>query len=463
MKKSLIFCVFITAALTISAETIEQDGIRYWINFAKKTASIERLMFDKVTEEVYTLPSSVRYEDEDYIVTAIEKKGLSNGRANKVCTKIIVPPSIVSFDVNTFLDFTNVKEIVLPPNIKTIPGSAFAQCRSLETIVIPEGVTEIGERAFKGCIALKSIVIPNSVKNIYSNAFEGTSIKELVLPNSMTKIPFGAFDGMRKLQKIVIPASVEEIEESAFGGCERLQEIVLPANLKAINHLTFAGCTSLESLVLPENVSSIAPVAFENCSALKQITLPKSLVSIGREAFKGCTELKTIYSYAAIPPALGINPFDCSGLISCDGQIMEGITIYVPKGCANRYKEAENKPTLTQGWNTLNIVEMDTEPELSANISEILGDTHKNLSLLASAKGDMGIIANKYISLYDSYVQQGFTSKTALNTYDIQSLIKRLSEMPNPEITKPLAKELKAAKTAEAQELVFLKYIAQNN
>ena len=463
MKKTLIFCAFIIAAVTISAETIEQDGIRYWINFAKKTASIERLMFDKVTEEVYTLPSTVRYEDEDYIVTAIEKKGLTNGRTNKVCTKIIVPLSIVSFGANTFFDFANIKEIVLPPNLTTIPGSAFAQCKSLETIVIPEGVTEIGESAFKGCQALKSIVIPNSVKNIYSNAFEGTSIKELVLPNSITKIPLGAFDGMKKLQKIVIPASVEEIEESAFGGCERLQEIELPTNLKVIKHLTFAGCISLESLILPENVSSIEPVAFENCSALKQITLPKSLVSIGREAFKGCTELKTIYSYAAIPPTLGINPFDCSGLISCDGQIMEGTTIYVPKGCAKRYKAAENKPTLTQGWNTLNIVEMDTEPELPANISETLGNSHRRLSLSASAKGDMGLIINKYISLYDSYVQQGFTTKTALNTYDIQSLIKQLSEIPNPEIVKPLAKELKAAKTPEAQEQVFLKYIAQNN
>lgn len=463
MKKSLVFCAFIIAALTASAESIEQDGIRYWINFSKKTASIERLMFDKVTEEVYTLPSTVRYEDEDYTVTAIAKKGLTNGRKNKVCTKIIVPSSIVSFDAYTFLDFQNVKEIVLPQNLTSIPGSAFAQCQALETIVIPEGVTEIGDRAFKGCQALKSIVIPNSVKNIYSNAFEGTSIKELVLPNNMTKILFGAFDGMRKLQKIVIPSSVEEIEESAFVGCERLQEIVLPVNLKVIKHHTFAGCISLESLVLPENVASIEPVAFENCSALKQITLPKSLVGIGREAFKGCTELKTIYSYAAIPPSLGINPFDCSGLISCDGQVMEGITIYVPKGCAQRYKADENKPTLTQGWNSLNIAEMDAEPELPANISETLGNTHRKLSLLANTKGDMGMIAGKYISLYDSYVQQGFTAKTALNTYDIQSLIKRLAEILNPEIVKPLAKELKAAKTVDAQEQVFLKYITSNN
>ncbi|MGN0186547.1 MAG: leucine-rich repeat domain-containing protein [Paludibacteraceae bacterium] len=463
MKKSLVFCAFIIAAHTALAESIEQDGIRYWINFSKKTASIERLMFDKVTEEVYTLPSIVRYEDEEYVVTAIEKKGLTNGRRNKVCTKIIVPPSIVSFDAYTFLDFQNVKEIVLPPNLTTIPSSAFAQCQSLETIVIPEGVAEIGDHAFKGCQALKSIVIPNSVKNIYSNAFEGTSIKELVLPHSMTKISFGAFGSMKKLQKIVIPSSVEEIEESAFVGCERLQEIVLPTNLKVIKHRTFVGCLNLESIVLPENVASIEPVAFENCSALKQITLPKSLVGIGREAFKGCSELKTIYSYTAIPPALGINPFDCSGIISCDGQIMDGTTIYVPKGCAKRYKANENKPTLTQGWSSLNIVEMEDEPELPANISEILENTHKKLSLLASTKGDMGMIANKYMSIYDSYMQQGLTTKTAFNIYDIQSLIKRLAEIPNPEIVKPLAKELKAAKTIDAQEQVFLKYVAQNN
>lgn len=463
MKKSLVFCAFIIAAHTALAESIEQDGIRYWINFSKKTASIERLMFDKVTEEAYTLPSIVRYEDEDYVVTAIEKKGLTNGRQNKVCTKIIVPPSIVSFDAYTFLDFRNVQEIVLPPNLTTIPSSAFAQCQSLETIVIPEGVAEIGDHAFKGCQALKSIVIPNSVKNIYSNAFEGTSIKELVLPHSMTKISFGAFGSMKKLQKIVIPSSVEEIEGSAFVGCERLQEIVLPTNLKVIKHRTFVGCLNLESIVLPENVASIEPVAFENCSSLKQITLPKSLVGIGREAFKGCTELKTIYSYAAIPPALGINPFDCSGLISCDGQIMDGITIYVPKECAKRYKANENKPTLTQGWNSLNIVEMDSEPELPANISETLGNAHRKLSLLASTKGDMGMIANKYMSIYDSYMQQGLTTKIALNIYDIQSLIKRLAEIPNPEIIKPLAKELKAAKTTDAQEQVFLKYVTQNN
>lgn len=418
-------------------------------------------MFDNVNEEVYTLPSSVRYEDEDYTVTSIAAKGLRNGRNNKVCKKIIVPSSIVSIGAYAFLYFCNVTEIILPPKLTKIEKSTFAQCQSLETIVIPDGVVTIEDNAFKGCQALKSITLPKSLQNIYGNAFEETGIKELVLPEGMTKLSMGTFRSMRKLQKIVIPSSVIDIEEGTFAGCERLQEITLPRHLELIKERTFASCVSLENIVIPDNVYAIGTLAFENCSALKQITLPKSMLYIDAEVFKGCTELKTIYSYAVIPPSLGQNPFDGSGFVDYNGQIIEGATVYVPKGCAERYKNADKLYALTTGWNELNIVEMDVEPELPANFSDKLENTHKKLSLLANAKGDEKMIASKYISVYDSYAQQEFTTSAALDIYDIQLLIIQLVNLPNSGIIKSLAKELKAAKTLDVQKQIFLKYVAQ--
>lgn len=62
--------------------------------------------------------------------------------------------SEIYFDIRTFYDCENLKQIVLPDNITAIPKEAFYNCSALRELDIPDGVTEIGYNAFYNCNAL---------------------------------------------------------------------------------------------------------------------------------------------------------------------------------------------------------------------------------------------------------------------------------------------------------------------
>lgn len=452
MKKLFFVFVLLLGTCTALAESVQQGAITYYTNYAKKTAYIGCVMFDKVKEAVYTLPSTFVYEDEEYSIIGIADAAFRNGRNNEVCKKIVIPESITIIGKGALSNCKYVKEIVLPSQISTITISAFSHCESLETIIIPNGVTAIGEGAFSGCYALKQITIPNTVKNIYSKAFGQTSIKELILPEGMTIINNGAFREMPKLQKIVIPSTITEIGDYAFLGDERLSAINLP-NITIIKQGSFIGCASLESIVLPENITSIEADAFENCINLAQVTFPSTMKYIGSEAFNGCSSLKTIYCNTVIPPTIGFNPFLCSGFFGCGGQIMEDATLYVPKGCAETYKKSETP--LQCSWDAMNVVETDVEPTIPADIIETLKNNHNQISSTL-CKRDDAVVQSKYISVYDDFPQEPSNIGRTMEIIQVQKFIKDIINNGNP-MVKVLAKELKSVETPDEQLQVFLR------
>ena len=436
MKKLISLCTTFMCTMTLSAATFTDGFIEYCPNFVRHTVSIESLDFSKVTQEVYTLPTSVKYEGEEYVVTKLGDKAIRNGKNNTICKKIIVPPTITECGKMCFLFCTNVIEIVISPQLKEISSSTFAQCHSLERILLPEGLETIGNDAFKGCRALKEITIPKSVKYIYGNAFQGTNIKEIILPEGMTKINGRAFCGMIKLQKIVIPASVTEIWDAAFSGCERLSEVVLPTNLTTISDGLFEGCSSLEHITIPEKVTEIKMNAFANCSELQSIIFPASVRKIQIDVLKGCYNLQTITFEGVIPPLTNYGSFTTN--IS---------KVYVPKSCSQIYSSS-----LPNYLSNL-IVEMDKELT-SPQMLQILEIRHNRISAPHDCSREESIIIQRYVELYSLLSAHTDSPKDLETLYRIQEFL----ITHNLEI-KSLAKELKAAKTTEDITPIFMKYL----
>ncbi|MCQ2332706.1 MAG: leucine-rich repeat domain-containing protein [Paludibacteraceae bacterium] len=186
MKK--LFSVFLCLTVWLSASAFEVNGISYTIigNGEVEVSPIS----DGYSGNI-TIPSTVRYNDTDYSVTAIG-------------------------------------------------NSAFSSCTQLTSVVIPNSVTTIKMYAFSSCVRLSSITIPNSVTTIGMYAFYSSGLSSVSIGNSVVTIEACAFYSCYNLTSvIIIPHSVKSIGAGAFENCENIKKLVLGRGLLSIENAAF--------------------------------------------------------------------------------------------------------------------------------------------------------------------------------------------------------------------------------
>lgn len=282
---------------------------------------------------------------------------------------VIMPEYLTTTGSGTFMD-SPLSSITLPKNLTYIDDNAFNGCGGLRDISIPSGVTSIGKGAFKGC-GLKEFTLPKQVneitdemffncslqhiylhdglKSIGNYAFAISALKEITIPNSVAYIGDNCFQGCGGLEKAVILSDqITEIPNEAFADCNSLNIIKLPANLERIGERAFIGTWRLgtkEGLTIPSKVREIGAEAFyKSLFDAVDIVLPASLTNI-YSAFEG-SGVRVIHCY--IPEPLPLNSFSFGG----GGGSLSNYKLYVPKGCANKYRQAEI-------WKEFDIEEME--------------------------------------------------------------------------------------------------------
>lgn len=313
---------------------------------------------------------------------------------------VIMPSYLTTTGRGTFMD-SPLSSITLPKNLTSIGNNAFNGCSGLRDISIPSGVTSIGDGAFKGC-GLKEFTLPKQVteitdemffncslqhiylhdglKSIGNYAFAISALKEINIPNSVAYIGDNCFQGCGGLEKAVISSDqITEIPNEAFADCNALNIIKLPANLERIGERAFIGTWRLgtkEGLTIPSKVREIGSEAFyKSLFDAVDIVLPSSLTNI-YSAFEG-SGARVIHCY--MPEPLPLNGFSFGG-----GGSLSNCKLYVPKGCANKYRNAEV-------WRDFDIEEMEVTGIGSATndstvTEEARYDANGNL-LAAPAKG----------------------------------------------------------------------------
>lgn len=368
MKQKLLYLllmVFIPMAMM--AYDCEVDGIYYNLVKKAKTASVTCYAYDSYynpraySASRYTIPSSIEYEGETYIVTSIGSKAFIYC---KNLYEIILPESITSIEELAFHDCSLLTIITIPNNVTSIGNTAFWGCTRLQSITIPNNVTSIGNNAFLGCTHLQSITIPNSVTSIGEGAFADcsglTSIDvesgnttydsrnncnaiietssnilingcaSTVIPSDVTGIANSAFSGCTGLTSVNIPNSVTSIGGSAFNGCSNLTDINIPNGIRSIQNRTFSGCSSLKYIYIPESVQSIEEYAFHGCSELTSIEIPMNVSSIGKYAFCNCGLLEYVTCYRTTVPNTNVTAFQ--------GSDVEYATLIVPDASLSAYQ-----------------------------------------------------------------------------------------------------------------------------
>lgn len=246
-------------------------------------------------------------------------------------------------------------------------------------------VSAIGKLAFYNSLYLTSISIPSSVITIGEDAFKKcTHLESISIPKSVTKIGAGAFDDCTKLTIATISGNITSIDTALFNNCISLSSVTLPSGLKYIGISAFSNCYSLNSITIPNSVIFINERAFEYCSSLTNINIPNGVFGIEEEAFFACplTSLtipkSMIYigkrAFSAIDCSDIVceveEPFEIAGRYSPDyvfsPNTYEHSTLYVPKGCVNKYKEAK-------GWKDFVYI----EEGLPSSIQAINEDKNK--------------------------------------------------------------------------------------
>ena len=260
---------------------------------------------------------------------------------------VIMPEYLTTTGSGTFKD-SPLSSITLPKNLTYIDNNAFNGCGGLRDISIPSGVTSIGDGAFEGC-GLQHIYLHDGLKSIGNYAFAYSALTEINIPNSVEYIGENCFQGCGGLEEAVISSDqITEIPNEAFAECNALNIIKLPANLERIGERAFIGAYYLgtsEGLTIPSKVREIGAEAFyKSLFYAVDIVLPASLTNI-YSAFEG-SGVRVIHCY--IPEPLPLNSFSFGG----GGGSLSNYKLYVPKGCANKYRQAEI-------WKEFDIEEME--------------------------------------------------------------------------------------------------------
>lgn len=202
---------------------------------------------------------------------------------------------------------------------------------------------------FEGCQNLKHIYLQDGLKSIGDYAFQYcNSLGGITLPNSVTKIGKGCFSHCDYLKAgVTLSDAITEIPEEAFAYCGCLYEIKLPAELKRIGYRAFCGSPYIGSfggIKIPSKVTEIAPEAFyKSFQEIEVLELPANLKTVGDYAFAGCSA-RVIHAYMSEPVALTDSDLEMLPRSDCK--------LYVPKGCANKYRQAEI-------WKEFDIEEME--------------------------------------------------------------------------------------------------------
>ena len=132
-----------------------------------------------------------------------------------------------------------------------------------------------------------------------------------------------------RLHNISLPNDLATIGEEAFAACPNIETITIPSTVTRIRKRAFANSSSMKSIVIPQDskLKSLGSEAFNTGSVIESLFIPSTVYDLSPDALVGL-QAKELHISLTTPPTM-------------TGSIYSGCTLYVPKGCADKYKAAD--------------------------------------------------------------------------------------------------------------------------
>ncbi len=238
-----------------------------------------------------------------------------------------------------------IKKIILPETVKKITPHAFSELQKGKTINIPSGVTknvqELCDTEWKKMTVSSrnkkyktknGVLMSKNGKVVYGKA---ASIKEIMIPDGAEKIEKAGYL-FSAISYIYIPESVKKIDFSFTSRITNIVKIHVSEkseyyavadeclyNKKTGNLVVATARTSV--LDVPTVITCMEHTFFAG-EEVKRIVIPASVKKVGY-CWGVNRETLTLVFKAKTPPEV-------------NASYVSGVTIYVPKGCAQAYKNA---------------------------------------------------------------------------------------------------------------------------
>lgn len=299
----------------------------------------------------------------------LKKIGDAALRGAGLVGSIQIPDGVEYIGVEAFCRNNLTGELKLPSSLKIIRGGAFAHNLGVSgELHLPEKLEIVGPKfyggqnypVFMGCKFTGPLIFPESLKELDGLGFSGTC-GTLVIPKFMTTVSGFAgggytqvdfHDGITEIAgdafiesnlsgELVLPPNLKYIGGKAFAST-KITKVIFPESLQVMENGnydtegTFAYCKYLMgTITLPKNVARIPAGCFIGCSGITGIVIPEGVDIISDKAFYGCNSIGSIICEDEEPPLVCDNAFF--------GVNKDNFTVEVPKGCVEKYRNA-------QGW-----------------------------------------------------------------------------------------------------------------
>lgn len=268
-------------------------------------------------------------------------------------TTLNLPEGIVYIDHYAYGDASLyfIGELKLPNSLRYL-NNGFAWSRFTGELLFPEGIIEAKAPSgnFSGSLyfpeSLKEIsgswgysnmtgtvTIPRCMTKVYEFCFENGGYNHVEFHDGVTEIEGSAFRHSNISGELVLPPHLRKIDDMGFYNT-KISKIIFNDELRLMGSRAFEGNPYLTgTLTLPKNVARIPGSCFRNCPGITGLVIPEGVDLIDERAFEGCNGISSIVSYATEPPVLADKAFY--------GVNKDNFTVEVPKGCVDKYKEAD--------------------------------------------------------------------------------------------------------------------------